>query len=57
VNTTPKLNKGFYQALSDLNIQKAWIVSPVKEKYKISKGVTVCGVSDFIDDLKNFKSI
>jgi len=38
---SPSLSKGFYQALKDLSIKHAYIISPVDEEYPLKKNITV----------------
>jgi uncharacterized protein len=47
-SSSPGVDKGFWPALSDLQIQEAWIVAPVREAYPIEKRVTVSPLWDFI---------
>jgi len=47
-STAPKVNLGFWRALDDLNIQKAWIVSPVESSYPIRENVFVVNLNQFI---------
>lgn len=47
-SSAPRVDKGFWQALSDLQIQEAWIIAPVRETYPIEKRVTVSPLWDFI---------
>ncbi|MCF6177526.1 MAG: ATP-binding protein [Victivallaceae bacterium] len=45
---SPKISKGFYQAIVDLDISDAWCVIPALDSYRIGQ-VTVAGLGDFID--------
>ncbi len=45
---SPALSKGFYQALKDLSIDQAYIVSPVDEQYPLKQNVTVAPLHAFI---------
>ncbi|MEW6077874.1 MAG: ATP-binding protein [Thermodesulfobacteriota bacterium] len=40
-SAAPTVGKGFWMALSDLNINEAWVIAPVKEAYPIKKNVMV----------------
>lgn len=51
-STAPKINKGFYYAIMDLNIDESWIISPVDTSYPYEKNVWVSSPSNFIDKLK-----
>jgi len=42
VSAAPKVTKGFWNGLEDLDVEKAWIVAPVNESYLIADNVTVC---------------
>lgn len=37
----PKLTKGFFKAVDDLNIEERWLIAPVTDAYPISGDVTV----------------
>ena len=45
---SPTLSKGFYQALKDLSIDHAYIISPVDEQYPLKKNVIVAPLHNFI---------
>ncbi|VAX11120.1 Mlr9349 protein [hydrothermal vent metagenome] len=45
-STAPKVTKGFWNGLNDLNIEKAWVVAPVQESYPIKENVLVCPLSE-----------
>jgi predicted AAA+ superfamily ATPase len=45
---SPAPSKGFYQALKDLSIDHAYIISPVDEQYPLKKNVTVAPLHAFI---------
>ncbi len=45
-STTPNVTKGFWNGLQDLGIEKAWIISPIKESYPYRHNVDVCSLSD-----------
>jgi hypothetical protein len=44
---SPVLSKGFYQALQDLSIDNAYVISPVDEQYPLKKNVSVAPLHDF----------
>ena len=46
--TAPRPTRGFWQALQDLGIDEAFIVSPVSEGYPIERGVRVVPLHDMI---------
>jgi predicted AAA+ superfamily ATPase len=45
---SPSLSKGFYQALKDLSIEHAYIISPVDERYPVKKNIIIAPLQDFI---------
>ena len=46
---TPKLTRGFWNALDDLNVESAWIIAPVEESYPLKKNVRVSSLSYFLE--------
>lgn len=44
-STTPHVTKGFWNGLRDLDIEQAWIISPVDEDYPLRDNVRVCPLS------------
>jgi predicted AAA+ superfamily ATPase len=50
-STSPNLNRGFWNAVSDLNFQEVWVIAPVKEAYPIEKGVMVAPPHQLIEHL------
>ncbi len=51
-STVPSVGRGFYTALHELQIDRAIIVAPVKEKYPLREGVRVMSLDDAIMELK-----
>jgi predicted AAA+ superfamily ATPase len=47
-SAAPKVSKGFWNALADLNIDEAWIISPVQESYPLDKQVTVSSLQNVL---------
>jgi predicted AAA+ superfamily ATPase len=47
-STTPSVGKGLYSALYDLQIDEAYIVAPVKEKYPIKAGIWVISLKELL---------
>jgi len=43
-STTPKPTKGFWQAMTDLAIERAWVVAPVERAYPLADNVDVIAV-------------
>ncbi|MCP4268607.1 MAG: ATP-binding protein [Candidatus Brocadiaceae bacterium] len=48
-STAPQVSKGFWNALKDLAINEAWIISPVKEEYPVKKNVKVSPLETFLN--------
>lgn len=48
MSSAPTVTQGFWNALEDLEISRAWIIAPVKESYPMGKGVTVISLSEFL---------
>jgi hypothetical protein len=51
-SSAPKVSKGFSMALQELEIDEAWIISPVEEAYPVAKNITVSPLKHF---LKTFR--
>ncbi|MDA3886598.1 MAG: ATP-binding protein [Candidatus Delongbacteria bacterium] len=51
-STSPKLTKGFWNALDDLGIDDAWVIAPVKDMYPIEERVKVSNLLNFINYVK-----
>ena len=43
-SSAPKPTKGFWQALQDLQIDRAYVVAPVPRRYPLAEGVEVVPV-------------
>jgi len=50
-STSPNLNRGFWNAMSDIKFQEVWIIAPVREAYPIEKGVMVAPPHQLIEHL------
>ena len=48
----PIPTKGFWNAMKDLQVDEAWIISPIQEMYPINKNVYVSGLLQFVSYLK-----
>ncbi|OQX88802.1 ATPase, partial [candidate division KSB1 bacterium 4484_87] len=46
---SPKLTKGFWNALEDLQLNSAFIIAPVKGSFPIHKNVWVMSLTDFLE--------
>ena len=44
-SSTPKPTKGFWQALQDLQIDRAYVIAPVPRRYPLAEGVEVIPVT------------
>jgi len=53
VGSAPKLGKGFWNALNDLEIKEAWVIAPVQEPYPIQSGVVVSPLRHFLAQAGN----
>lgn len=53
-STAPEISRGFFNALSDLEIDDAWIIAPIEEPYTIRGDIKVSPLPDFI---KNFEFV
>ena len=51
-NTAPKLGKGFYLSLDELQIQAAWLVAPVEESYPLNERVQVGNLAHVVEALR-----
>lgn len=48
-STNPQLQKGFWNAIRDIEPEHCYIVTPINDSYKIHQNITVCGLHQFID--------
>jgi len=46
--TAPKLSKGFYSAITDLNIERGFVIAPVGSSYPLNERVTVMPLNEFL---------
>ena len=53
LTTAPKPQRVFWQALEDLNVDEAYIVSPVKEAYPLERRVQVIPLLDLMERLSS----
>jgi len=51
--TVPSLSKGFYNVLDDLNINKAFVITPGENQYVLDEKTTVCGLQFFLKNILN----
>jgi hypothetical protein len=52
LSSAPHLTAGFYRAIEDLDIVKAWIAAPVEESYPVKENVKVAPVKFILDELQ-----
>jgi uncharacterized protein len=52
-STVPKPERGFYQALEDLDISEAWIIAPVNMRYPLKENVFVMPLVEAVNELKD----
>jgi predicted AAA+ superfamily ATPase len=50
-SSAPQIPKGFYTALSDLKIKRAFVIAPVERSYFAGDGIFVCGIEECISNL------
>jgi hypothetical protein len=46
----PRLERGFYQAMDDLQIDEAWVISPVDNSYPLKNNVRVMPLGEAMDE-------
>ena len=46
-SAVPRVTRGFWSAIEDLGVQKAWVIAPVKDAYPIAPNTTVAPLKDF----------
>lgn len=47
----PKVGRGFWNGLADLNIEQAWVIAPVHDTYPIAKNVMVSSLEHFSETI------
>jgi hypothetical protein len=50
-STSPNLNRGFWNAVSEIKFQEVWVIAPVKEAYPVEKGVRVAPPNQLVEHL------
>lgn len=50
-SSAPKIPKGFFTAISDLKIKKAFVVAPVERSYPAGENIWVCGIEECIEKI------
>ncbi len=51
-STAPQLTKGFWTVLDDIKPEHVWVVAPINDSYPIKENVTVCGLSQIVQEVK-----
>ena len=51
-SSAPKLEKGFYQSLQDLQVTQAYVIAPVTEDYPINNTIWVRSLQSILKNLK-----
>ena len=46
---SPKMSKGFWNAIDDIKPESSWVVIPEGEKYQLKEGVWVISLEEFLD--------
>lgn len=52
-STAPQLTKGFWTVIDDIQPEHVWVVAPINDSYPIKENVTVCGLSQIVQEVKN----
>lgn len=50
-STTPRVSRGFWNALADIEPERSWVVAPVSERYPLAAGVEVLPLSELMRSL------
>jgi hypothetical protein len=48
---TPSLSKGFYNVLDDLQVPKAFVITPGDKHYPLDKNIIVSGLQFFLKSI------
>lgn len=51
-STAPQLTKGFWTVIDDIKPEHVWVVAPINDSYPIKENVTVCGLSQIVQEVK-----
>lgn len=51
-STAPQLTKGFWTVIDDVKPEHVWVVAPINDSYPIKENVTVCGLSQIVQEVK-----
>ena len=50
-STSPKVSRGFWNALDDLKIEEAFVIAPIQDSYPIERRVTVISLENFLEKM------
>lgn len=53
---SPKVSRGFPGSLEVLKPDKAWIVAPIKDSYKVPSGAMVANLQEVLEELKKYET-
>ncbi len=53
LSSAPGLSAGFYNAMDDLNVEKAWVVAPVESAFPLKEKVLVGSLEFVMGDMEN----
>jgi predicted AAA+ superfamily ATPase len=51
-SSAPQLTKGFWNAIEVTQPDRAYVIAPISSPYPFGKGVIVCGLSDFLGEIR-----
>ena len=51
-SSSPDLNRGFWNAVNDLEIEEVWVIAPVRDSYPVEKNVKVAPLWKFMEYMK-----
>ncbi len=49
----PKLTRGFWNSIDDLELSEVWVIAPIEDEYPIKENVRVSGLMNFLDYLRS----
>ncbi|MCB2222025.1 MAG: ATP-binding protein [Bacteroidetes bacterium] len=56
LSSAPKLTAGFYNAIDDIGVSKAWIAAPVDVPYPVKENIMVAPIENIITQLQEISS-
>jgi predicted AAA+ superfamily ATPase len=48
-SSAPEVQRGFWSALDDLEVDQAWVIAPVRDSFPLRRGVTVSSLAQFLE--------